>query len=91
MTKILKLEVHNLKRFLNIEGTGGIQVLYKGYVKAHLRIPEVKKFQEDVLLLVIDNSPYGKKVPIQIGTLHIDMILAMATPEELASFGKSWE
>ena len=42
-------------------------------------------------MLVIDNSPYGKKVPIQVGTLHIDMILAIVTPEELASLGKSWE
>ena len=91
MAKTLELEIHSLKRFLDIEGTGGIQVPYKGYVEAHLRIPEVKKFREDILLLVIDNSPYGKKVPIQVGTLHIDMILAMVTPEELASLGKSWE
>ena len=33
-------------------------------------------------MLVVDDSPYGMRVPIQIGTLHIDMALDLATEEE---------
>ena len=91
MVKTLGLQLNTLERFLDIEGTGGIQVPYKGYVEVELQIPEVKKFKEHVLLLVIDNSAYGERVPIQIGTLHIDMILGIATTEELASLGRTWE
>ena len=29
-------------------------------------------------MLVIDDSLYGKKVPVQLGTLHIGMILKAA-------------
>ena len=33
-------------------------------------------------MLVIDDSPYGMRVPVQIGTLHIDMALELATEAE---------
>ena len=42
-------------------------------------------------MLVIDNSPYGARVPIQIGTLHIDMAISLATEEEWMKFKKKWE
>ena len=51
---------------------------YYGIVECQLGLPEVKGFQKDVLMLVIDDSPYRKKVPVQLGTLHIDMILKAA-------------
>ena len=44
-----------------------------------------------VLMLVIDDSPYGARVPIQIGTLHIDMAISLATEEEGMKFKKKWE
>ena len=91
MAKNLGLEVHTLVWFLDIEGTGGIQVPYKGCVEVELKIPKVKKFREYILLLVIDGIPYGERVPIQIGTLHIDMILDIATVEELATLDRTWE
>ena len=40
-------------------------------------------------MLVIEDSEYGDRVPIQLGTLHIDMILEQATPEQLAQLGKA--
>ena len=30
-------------------------------------------------------------MPVQLGTLHIDILLDHASPEELASLGKTWE
>ena len=44
-----------------------------------------------VLMLVIDDSPYGARVPIQIGTLHIDMAISLATEGEHMKFKKKWE
>ena len=37
------------------------------------------------------NSPYGEQCPIIIGTLHIDEILHLSTPEEFASMSVAWE
>ena len=34
---------------------------------------------------------YGKRVPIQIGTLPIDMVLEKAMKEELLLLGKAWK
>ena len=48
-------------------------------------------FQNDVLMLVVDDSPYGEEVPIQIGTLHINMILEAAEQNPTAILGDSWE
>ena len=42
-------------------------------------------------MLVIDNSPYRKKVPVQLGTLHIHMILKAAAQNPSIRLGHSWE
>ena len=36
------------------------------------------------------NSPYGERCPIILGTLHIDEILRLGTPEELQSLSVAW-
>ena len=87
----LQLPVQSLQTILNIEGTGGVRVPYYGIVECQLGLPEVEGFQKDVLMLVIDDSPYGKKVPVQLGTLHIDMILKAAKQSPTAQLGDSWE
>ena len=83
----LQLDVKSLQTILDIEATGGGQVPYHGYIECRLKIPQVEKFDLDVLMLVIDDSPYGMSVPVQIGTLHIDMALELATEEE----NKQWK
>ena len=42
-------------------------------------------------MLVVKDSPYGEKVPVAIGTLHIDMVLDVATKEELEKIGRKWQ
>ena len=56
-----------------------------------MEIPEIKGFKEDVLMMVIDDDDYGKRVPIQLGTLHIDQIISQATPDEITSLNKAWD
>ena len=87
----MKLKVHKLNKLLRIEGTGGGKVPYKGYVETLLEIPEMPDFKEYVLMLVIEDSEYGNRVPIQLGTLHIDMILEKAKPEQLVTLGKAYK
>ena len=73
-----------------MEGTGGINVPYLGYVEATLDIPEVEAFNEDCLFLVVSDYMYGKRVLLMIGTLHIDMIIECATKEELDQISIAW-
>ena len=82
LAKALKLPIKQLKTLIPMQGSGGITVPYLGYVEATLNIPEVKAFQEDCLLLVMNDHTYGKCVPITIGTLHIELIIDRATKEE---------
>ena len=89
--KVMGWKIKSLINILDIEGTGGVRVKYKGYVEATLEIPEVKNFEEPSLFVVISDNEYGRQVPVQIGTLHIDLILEKATREELAKMGKEWE
>ena len=56
--KKLKLEPKQLQTILQIEGSGGLEVPYLGYVEAHLKIPEVRAFDQYVLLLIIPNSAH---------------------------------
>ena len=51
----------------------------------------MQNLSEYILMLVIKDSEYGERVPIQLGTLHIDMILEKVTTEELNSLGKAFE
>ena len=87
----LELELKSLDAVLDIEGTGGGKVPYHGYVECRLNLPQVEKFDHDVLMLVIDDSQYRARVPIQIGTLHIDMAIDLATDEERKKFKRKWE
>ena len=56
--KRLKLEPKQLQSILWIEGSGGLKVPYLGYVEVCLEIPEVKAFNQDVLLLIVPNNTH---------------------------------
>ena len=56
-----------------------------------LRVPEVKGFDQDVLLLIIPDSAHTQYTPITLGTLHIDMAIKLATKKELRNLNKQWQ
>ena len=91
MGKKLKLEPKQLQSILQIEGSGGLKVPYLGYVDIRLGIPEVKAFDQDVLLLIVPKSTHIQSTPITLGTLHIDMAIKLATEEELRNLNKQWQ
>ena len=86
----LGLKIRKLKTILPIEGAAGVEIPYLGYVEAFLEIPEVSAFKEDCLLLVMPDHEYGERVPITVGTLHIDLIIERATLEELEKITIAW-
>ena len=89
--KALELEIKPLHTILDIEVMGGGTCPYYGYVECRLQLPQIKKFDVDVLMLIIDDSVYGSRVPVQIGTLHIDMALDLATEAEMRKLSRHWE
>ena len=42
------------------------------------------------MFLVVSDHTYGKRVPLTIGTLHIDMIIERATKQELDKISIAW-
>ena len=91
LVKALGLKMKQLKELLPLDGAGGIDVPYLGYVEARLAFPEIRNFDEDCLFLVMSDHTYGDRVPVTIGTLHIDMMLDKATHEELESLSRAWD
>ena len=77
--KKLNLKPQQLQSILHIEGSGGLNVPYLGYVETCLRIPEIKAFDNDILLLFVPDNVHTHHTPIMFGTLHIDMAIKLAT------------
>ena len=90
VVKESKLDLHPLDT-LQLRGWGGVEVGYLGYTECTLEIPKVKGFKQDVLLLVVNNSEYEVRVPILLGTLHINMILEEGTLEEIKNLPAAWK
>ena len=89
--KKLKLEPKQLQSILQIEGPRGLEVPYLGFVEVCLGIPEVRAFDQDVLLLIVPDSTHTQSTTITLGTLHIDRAIKLATEEELKNLNKQWQ
>ena len=77
----LNLNLLHLYSVVQIEGSGGFNVPYLGYVGAHLWVPKVSAFDTDVLLLIVPDSAHTAHVPLTLGTLQIDMVINLATKQ----------
>ena len=89
--KLLKLPINKLETLLDLEPTGGGSVPFEGYVEVRMQVPGVTAFDLDVLMFVIPESEYSKRVPVTLGTLHIDEIIHLITDEELRQVDKCWQ
>ena len=76
---------------LDIEGFGGNNVPYLGYVEAKLQVKGISGMDEDSLFLVVPDSNYTKRVPISIGTVHIERCLQLLKEEEIPNLAHPWE
>ena len=83
-------EIQSLDRLVPIEGSGGADVPYLGYVE--VCIPGIKSFDQDVLMFIGHTiTHYHRRVPIQVGSHIIDQVTRCITEEELQSFYQSWK
>ena len=73
---------------MQIEGSGGLDVPYLGYVETHLRIPVIKAFDHNVLLLIVPDSTHTLCTPLTLEMLHIDMAMKLATKKELENLNR---
>ena len=64
---------------------------YLAYVETRLRIPEIKAFGNDILLLIVPDSVHTNHTPIALGTLHIDMAIKLVMKNKLENLNKQWK
>ena len=76
---------------LDTEGFGGNDVPYLGYVEARLQVKRISGMDEDSLFLVVPDSNYVKRVPISIGTAHIERCLQLLKKQEIPNLTHPWE
>ena len=68
------LKINSLDKLLDIEGSSGISVPYIGYGEVNLKIPKIKAYDENALMMVMNDSKYGDKFSLQL-ELYIHMQL----------------
>ena len=62
-----RYEIQPLDQLAPIEGSGGVDVPYLGYVEVRMHIPGISSFDQDVLMLISHTTThYHTRVPIQI-------------------------
>ena len=75
-----------------IEGSGGADVPYLGYVEVRMHIPGINSFDQDVLMLISHTTTsYHQRVPIQVGSCIIDQVTNCISEDELQSLSQSWK
>ena len=84
------LPIFQLQQQLDFEGFGGVDIPCTGYTELTLNIPEIEGFKREILAFVPKDRKYSAEVPLIIGTLHINEILACATAEELGRLSPAW-
>ena len=89
MVQKLGLELKGLET-LKLTGWGGVEAPYLRYTECKLQIPGIKSFEEDVLMLVMNDTEYGSRIPMLLGTLHIKMILEQVSLDKLNDLPAAW-
>ena len=68
-------EIQPLDHLVPIEGSGGADVPYLGYVEVRMHILGIHSFDQDVLMLVSHaTTHYHQRVPIQVDSHLIDQV-----------------
>ena len=77
---------------LPIQGIGGTRTGAIGYVVIQVRVEGVPSYGEDQVALVVpDNTPFGKKVPVIIGTPTINRLVRSMKETEFETAPEEWQ
>ena len=66
-------------------------VFCNGLVGTCHECPCIERVNEDILVVIQNDITYSQKVPVALGTLHIDMVIKKVTVEELNNLGHEWK
>ena len=84
-------DIQNLDYLVPIEGSGGADVPYLGYVEVRMCIQGIHSFDQDVLMVVSHTTThYHQRVPIPVGIHIIDQVTSCISESELQSLSQSW-
>ena len=76
---------------LTLTGVGGCRTRPNGYVLIRLKVDEVSGYNEDQIALVVpDNSEFAKRVPLIIGTPTLNRIINVMKESELDKLSTPW-
>ena len=90
LVRKLNLKIHKLDTLIEAEATGGSLVPYSGYVEARLSIPGIKAMKHNSLFMVVNDTNYTKRVPVQLGTIHVDEALSLGLGKEYGKLSAMW-
>ena len=76
---------------LNLVGLGGKHNSLLGFVILHMQVREIMGYDEDVVFLMVpDESEFGQRVPLVIGTCMIGRIINIIQESEIDCLSMLW-
>ena len=69
----MDLKVHPISKQVKLLGANDLAINYKGYIEENLQLPGMS-FNEDILLLVVEDTSLNSGLPIHLGTLTLNAI-----------------
>ena len=85
-------EIQPLDNLVLIEGSGGADIPYLGYVEVRMYILGIHSFDRNVLMLISHTTTHHhQRVPIQVGIHIFDQVTSCISEDELHFLSKSWK
>ena len=76
---------------VNLMGLGGMRTSPLGFVILRMQVPGVTGYDEDVVFLVVaDESNFGQRVPLVVGTCTISRLINVICESEIDSLAMLW-
>ena len=80
-------EIQPLDNLVLIEGSGGADIPYLGYVEVRMHIHGIHSFDRNVLMLISHTTThYHQRVPIQVGSCIIDQVTSCISEDNYNPF-----
>ena len=73
-----------------MEGMGGARLNIAGFVLVNLKFPEISGYNEDVVALVVPDSPFGAVVPLIVGSAVLQHAINVILESELDHLSTPW-
>ena len=76
---------------VNLMGLGGMRTSPLGFVILHVQVRGVAGYDEDTVFLVVpDESNFGRRVPLVVGTCTISRLINVIRESEIDSLAMPW-